>query len=172
MKATALLEQQHRKVKTLFKKLASGRSEPQPILSELANDLVAHMGIEHEIFYPAIAAIDAKLMGEAFEEHALGEIALKRLLQTDPEDERFAARVIAAKELIEHHVKEEEEELFPKVEKKLGDARLEELGKQMKARFAELRESGYEAALPKGFSRTLADSERKLVKKRTRKQAV
>lgn len=171
MKATALLEQQHRKVKSIFKKLASGRSDAAPLLEELANDLVAHMAIEHEIFYPAVFSLDEDLIAEAFEEHALGELALKRLLQTDPDDETFAARVTAAKELIEHHIEEEEEELFPRVEKKLGDERLEQLGKQMKARFTEVREAGYEAIVPRGFARTLADTEKKGALRRAKKQA-
>lgn len=171
MKATTLLEQQHKKVKAIFKKLENGRAEPGPLLTELANDLVAHMAIEHEVFYPAVEALDHDLISEAFEEHALAEIALKRLLSTDPEDDNFKARVVACKELIEHHVKEEEEELFPKVEKKLGDERLEELGKQMKARFNEAREAGYEAALPKGFGRTLADADKKLAMRRSKKRA-
>jgi hemerythrin-like domain-containing protein len=171
MKATTLLEQQHKKVRALFKKLESGRSEPGPLLTELANDLVAHMAIEHEIFYPAIESLDHELVAESFEEHALGEIALKRLLSTDPAEETFAARVTACKELIEHHVQEEEEELFPKVEKKVKGELLEELGKQMKARFNEVREAGYEASLPKGFGRTLADADKKLALKRARKRA-
>jgi hemerythrin-like domain-containing protein len=171
MKATTLLAQQHRKVRTLFKKLSSGRSEAAPLLTELANDLIAHMAIEHEIFYPAVEAIAHDLVAESFEEHALGEIALKRLLSTDPDDEMFAARVTAAKELIEHHVKEEEEELFPKVEKKLGEERLEELGKQMKARFNEVREAGFAEAVPKGFGRTLADMDKKLALRRAKKRA-
>ena len=75
MKATTLLAQQHKKVKTLFKKLESGRSDPQALLSELANDLVAHMAIEHEIFYPAVEAVDRTLITESFEEHALAELA-------------------------------------------------------------------------------------------------
>lgn len=171
MKATALLVQQHRKVRTLFKKLESGRSEPAPLLTELANDLVAHMAIEQEIFYPAIVSIAPDLVAESFEEHALAEIALKRLLQTDPEDESFSARVTTAKELVEHHVHEEEDELFPKLEKKLRDEQLEELGKQMKSRFAEVRAAGYEASLPKGFGRTLADADKKVALKRARERA-
>lgn len=172
MKATTLLEQQHRKVRALFKKLESGRSEPGPLLTELANDLAAHMAIEHELFYPAIESLDHELVAEAFEEHALGEIALKRLLSTDPQDqETFKARVTAAKELIDHHAKEEEEELFPKVEKKIKEELLEELGKQMKVRFTEVREAGFEAAVPKGFGRTLADADKKLAVKRAKKRA-
>ena len=171
MKATTLLAQQHKKVKTLFKKLESGRSDPQALLSELANDLVAHMAIEHEIFYPAVEAVDRTLITESFEEHALAELALKRLLATDAEDESFKARVVATRELIEHHVKEEEDELFPKVEKKLGDDRLNELGKRMKARFTELVANGYEEMVPRGFARTLSDIEKRRALGRTRRRA-
>jgi len=171
MKATTLLAQQHKKVRTLFKRLEKGRYEPGPLLTELASDLVAHMAIEHEIFYPAVQAVDRELVVEAFEEHALGEIALKRLLQIDPESESFKARVTAAMELIQHHVEEEEKELFPKVEKKLGDEQLEALGKQMKARFAEVRAAGFESSVPKGFARTLADADKKLALKRPKKRA-
>lgn len=166
MKATTLLETQHKKVKAMFKRLEGGRADPAPILVELANDLIAHMAIEHELFYPAVEAIDHTLITESFEEHSLAELALKRLLATDPGDVSFKARVVATRELIEHHVKEEEEELFPKVEKKLGDEKLETLGKQMKARFAEVREAGYEQTLPKGYKRTLADVEKKIALKR------
>ncbi len=171
MKATTLLEQQHKKVKALFKKLESGRSEPEPILAELANDLIAHMVIEHELFYPAVQAIDRSLIAESLEEHSLAELALKRLLATDPSDESFKARVVATKELIEHHVEEEEEELFPKVEKKLGDEELESLGKKMKARFNEAKEQGFEDVAPRGYARTLADIEKKLSLGRPKKRA-
>ena len=73
-----------------------------------------------------------------------------------PDDKTFEARVTAAKELIEHHVKEEEE-LFPEVEKALGDQKLTELGVRMKARFEEVLEQGFESSVPKGFAKTSAD---------------
>lgn len=160
MKATTLLERQHRKVEAIFKKLESGRSNPEPLLTELADDLAAHMAIEHRFFYPVARRIDESLILESFEEHALAEIALKRLLATDPQDPSFKARVTALKELIEHHVEEEEEELFPKVEKKVDEHELLALGKEMKTAFEEIVEQGYAAAIPKG-GKTTADVARK-----------
>lgn len=160
MRATDLLEKQHRKVEAIFKKLEGGRAEPGPLLEELANALAAHMTIEQEIFYPAVKTMAEDLVMEAFEEHSMAEISLKRLLATDPEDSAFKARVTTTRELIEHHVKEEEEELFPKVEKKLGEERLLELGRTMKKRFDEVVEAGFAAAVPKGFSKTSADMDR------------
>jgi hypothetical protein len=171
MKATDLLEQQHRKVKALFKKLENGRGDASALLSELADDLAAHMAIEHELFYPAVIGLDEVMVNESFEEHALGEIALKRLLSTDPEEEGFKAKVTAVRELIEHHADEEEEELFPKVDKAIDDDRLKALGKEMKARFVEAVEQGHEQIFPKGFTKTLADAaSQKLSRARARRR--
>jgi iron-sulfur cluster repair protein YtfE (RIC family) len=174
MKATDLLIQQHKKAKALFKKLEHGRGDTAALLEELANDLAAHMLIEHELFYPAVIALDEHMVEESFEEHALGEIALKRLLTTDPAEEGFRAKVTAVKELIEHHADEEEQELFPKVEKAIDADQLKQLGKEMKARFAEAQAQGWEQIYPRGLtaSKTLADaSGQKLLRARARKRA-
>lgn len=169
MKATDLLSQQHRSVKALFKKLAAGRGDAAQLLEQLADQLAAHMLIEHELFYPAVVDIDDFLVEEAFEEHALGEIAIKRLLAASPDDESFKAKVTAARELIEHHADEEEEELFPKVEKQLDADRLKALGKEMKARFDEAVALGHAQLLPRGMARTTADvAEQKLQRMRSR----
>jgi hemerythrin-like domain-containing protein len=146
MKATALLEHQHRKVEATFKRLEAGKGDAQGLVVALANDLAAHMVIEQEIFYPAVKAVDKDLVLESYEEHAIAQYALKRLLETKPTAESFHARVTALKELIEHHVEEEESDLFPKVDKKLGDE-VDLLGKKMKARFDEVVEDGYASAL-------------------------
>lgn len=164
MKATTLLEKQHRKVEAIFKKLESGKGDASPLLTELANDLVAHMAIEQTIFYPTARSVKEDLILEAYEEHAVAELALKRLLATKPEDVTFKAKVTTLKELIAHHVKEEEEELFPKVEKALGEEKLDALGKEMKAAFERALEEGYEAALPKTFAKTTADATNKPAK--------
>ena len=105
MNATALLKTQHRKVETLFKKLEGGRSDPKVVLEELANSLAAHMAIEHEFFYPAVKEVDEDIVNESYEEHSLAEVALKRLIATDVDDESFNARVSALKELILHHMR-------------------------------------------------------------------
>lgn len=157
MKATSLLEKQHRTVEAIFKKLEAGKSDPAPLLEQLSNALAAHMAIEQEIFYPAVRRVDEDLVLEAFEEHSLAEIGLKRLLATDPGHASFAARVTACRELIEHHVEEEETELFPEVEEQLGDAKLMELGKLMKARFDEVEAAGFKASVPAGYAKTSAD---------------
>lgn len=171
MKATALLESQHRKVEALFKKLEHGRSDPRTVLEDLANALAAHMAIEQEIFYPRVKELDSDVINESYEEHAVAELALKRLLMTDPEEESFMARVTTLKELIGHHVKKEEEELFPTVEKKIDETDLAQLGKVMKARFDEVVEAGFAAAVPKGMARTSSDVSKKEAARRKPKRA-
>jgi hemerythrin superfamily protein len=161
MKATSLLEKQHRKVEIIFKKLLSDKADAPTWLSPLADDLVAHMVIEQTIFYPAVRSVKEDLILEAYEEHAVAELALKRLLATDTQDVTFKAKVATLKVLIEHHVKEEEEKLFPQVEKALGEEKLVALGKEMKAVFEQAVEEGFEVALPKAFAKTSADSANK-----------
>ena len=157
MKATSLLEKQHRKTEAIFKKLESGKGDASALVHELANDLAAHMAIEQQIFYPAVRALKDDLIAESFEEHAVAELALKRLLATAPDAPAFKARVTTLKELIEHHVEEEEGELFPAVEKKMDAGQLADLAKRMTAMFEEAVERGFEALVPKSMGTTSAD---------------
>jgi iron-sulfur cluster repair protein YtfE (RIC family) len=165
MQATQLLSKQHRKVEAIFGKLEKEPPNAEELVEALANDLAGHMTIEQEIFYPAIQEVDRDLVLESYEEHALAEVALKRLMAVDPENESWKARVVALKELIEHHVKEEEDELFPQVEKALGEERSSELGRQMKKRFEEVVAAGFESAVPRGYAKTSSDVSKKSLKK-------
>jgi iron-sulfur cluster repair protein YtfE (RIC family) len=156
MKATELLKKQHREVEGIFKSIESGKGDVSQLLEQLADNLVAHMTIEQELFYPAVQKVDKDLILEAFEEHAIAEIGLKRLLQADPLSPGFKAKVTVLKELILHHVEEEEKELFPKVEKALGKE-LEKLGAEMETMFVESLEVGYEGTLTNTAPKTSVD---------------
>jgi len=170
MKATTFLEKQHRRVEAILKDLERG-NEPSALLKDLASDLAAHMAIEQNIFYPAVREVVPDLIDESFEEHALAEVALKRLLKTPPSDPQFAARVSVLKELIHHHVEEEEDRLFPKVEKALKGYELEVLGKQLEQAFAEAQAEGFEALVPGTFGRTSADEALELIASEARESA-
>ncbi len=156
MKATALLKSQHREVENIFETLEKGADDAASQVLELANNLAAHMAIEQNLFYPAVRDIDGKMVAESYEEHAIAELALKRLLSTAGDDPSFAAKVTALKELIEHHVEEEEEELFPNVEDSMDAEQLEALGDEMSTAFDEAMATGYEALIPEGLA-TSAD---------------
>ena len=170
MNATALLEDQHRVIEALIAQLESFSGHPAAILRELANNLGAHMAIEQDLFYPAIRSVDEELVNESYEEHALVELALKRLMMTDPGEPTFKARVTAFKELLAHHVMEEEEQLFPQVEEAVSEELLQSIGKTMKTRFREAYETGFEAMTPKGISKTSADVAQKALAKRSAKK--
>ncbi len=137
MKATDLLKKQHKSVKALFKKVENtedGRRRRQ-LMDQIANELKTHTKIEEEIFYPAVREIGTskaeEMVDEAYEEHHVVDLVLAELPTVDPEDERFAAKMTVLSELVEHHADEEEDEMFPTCEKKLGRERLEQLGEQM-----------------------------------------
>jgi len=167
MKATKLLKEQHEKVKTALEHLESGRGNALKTLGEVANDLAAHMAIEQQIFYPTVRAIKPELIDESYEEHSVAELALKRLLRTEAGDPAFKARVTVLKELIGHHVEEEENELFPVVERALDSAQLEALGSTMSALFTQAQAQGFAALVPEGFARTSADEFERAVSKET-----
>lgn len=140
MKATELLKRQHREVKKLFKATKDARDARtrRRGLDEIAAKLSAHMAIEESIFYPAVAELETKkledLVPEAYEEHAVAKLVLGQLPKVDPNDERFKAKVTVLSELIDHHVEEEEGEMFPSAER-LGRERLAELGLELEEAF-------------------------------------
>jgi hemerythrin HHE cation binding domain-containing protein len=148
-----LLKRQHREVRALFKQIenAKGR-QARSLLEELATNLELHMRLEEEFFYPAIQELSARgaedMAMEAFEEHGVVKLVLKQLPRVDPSDERFHAKMTVLQELVEHHVEEEEKEMF-KQAGKLGD-RLEEVGEQMQ------REVDAAGMSPKGKRRRRA----------------
>jgi len=140
MKATAMLKRQHREVKGLFEeaKKAVKPSRRRALLDEIAGKLRAHMKVEEEIFYPAVSEESERkkmreLIPEAYEEHHVVKLVLDELPEVDPADERFVAKVTVLSELVDHHVEEEENEMFPAVEKDLGAELLSELGERMQA---------------------------------------
>ena len=148
MKATDLLKKQHKSVKALFKKVENTEDarRRRQLMDEITNELKIHTKIEEEIFYPAVREIGTskaeELVDESFEEHHVVDIVLAELPKVDPEDDRFAAKMTVLSELVQHHADEEEEEMFPMCEKKLGRERLQQLGEQMQ----QMAESGQRRA--------------------------
>ena len=151
MKATDLLKAQHDEVKADFKSLerAQPRRTRDQLLAKIANKLVAHMVMEQEIFYPACAERlqDKSIVAEAFEEHGIASVQLARTLGSTGTDATFEAKTKVLKELIEHHIEEEEKVLFPKVRKLFDAEELQDLGEQMEMRFERQLEEGYKRVL-------------------------
>ena len=137
MNAIELLKQQHREVEELFSKIEKGGEGParerRALVAELTEKIKIHTNIEEKIFYPEGRQANEDLTLEAYVEHDVVSSLLRKISKTRLSDENFDARITVLKELIEHHVQEEEQEYFPQCEKKLGNELLEELGERMEA---------------------------------------
>lgn len=144
--ATQLLMNDHREVKALFneyKKLVEdeGESEERAALAEqICNMLTIHATIEEEIFYPAArdADVESDLLDEAEVEHESAKDLIAQIEAMEPDEELYDAKVKVLGEYIDHHVKEEEGEMFPKCRK--ADMDLAELATQLTERKEELME--------------------------------
>jgi hemerythrin superfamily protein len=158
--AVEMLKADHKAVKALFNKFAALKDdgdadsgdEKMAIVRQICNSLTVHTTIEEEIFYPAVreAIEDEDLMDEALVEHAGAKDLIFQLQAMDVKDDLFDAKVTVLGEQIDHHVKEEEGDMFPKAKKAKVD--LAELGAAMEARRQEVEvEVGSEnsADLPK-----------------------
>ena len=143
MNATTLLRQQHKQVRDLFKKVekTENANQRRTLLDRIAGELQVHTKIEEEIFYPAVRGLGTEkaeeMIMEALEEHHVVDLVLAELPEVDPEDERFEAKMTVLSELVDHHAKEEEQEMF-KTAQRLGRATLDDLGKRMEMRAREL----------------------------------
>lgn len=142
MNAIELLVADHQRVKAILAQLSEsterGVKKREELLSKLEMEITLHTQLEEEILYPAFKAAGSKeqdvMYYEAKEEHrTVDSLVLPDLKGTDPGTPEFSGRVKVVKELLEHHIEEEESEMFPQAEKLLGDAQLEELGTQMEA---------------------------------------
>ena len=146
MNALDLLKEQHEEVSKLFKKfekLGEGaESEKRELFIMIADRLSAHATIEEQFFYPSIKTDKSEdMVREAVEEHLAVKRIIADLLDMEPADENFDAKMKVLMENVEHHVEEEEDELFKMVRKILDDDQLLALGVQMKAEFDELMEA-------------------------------
>ena len=146
MDAIKLLEQQHREVEELFEQFEKVGDKNDELLMELAariaDNLAAHATIEEKIFYPSVyVGPTMEKLQHAVEEHLSAKRVIADILDMDPTDAQFKAKVMVLQELIEHHVKEEEKDLFPKVKKLMTKEELEVIGEQMEVMFSELIQS-------------------------------
>jgi len=149
--AIELLETQHEEVKSLFDRIEKANGEARrQLFEEIADHLAVHSAIEEKHFYPATrAARTEELLQQAVEEHLSVKRIVADLLEMDPGEAQFETKIAVLKEQVEHHVGEEEGELFPEVRKLLSEDELEDLGVVMEDLADELEEMGLpRAAVP------------------------
>jgi hemerythrin superfamily protein len=147
MDAIEMLKGQHREVESLFKKFdalgENATKSKQSLFENIADALAMHATIEEKHFYPAVKAKRTEdILLEALEEHLGIKRVIADLLKLDASKETFDAKVKVLKEQVEHHVEEEESDLFPKVRKVLDKAELTELASTMQRTFKVLTEKG------------------------------
>ena len=142
--AIALLKSDHEEVKKLFKKIVA-EEDQEATFDQIKRALEVHATIEEEIFYPAVKRARSEEVKdevrEAYEEHKQVKTLLAAVAEISPDDESYSAKIKVLKEDVEHHVKEEEGEMFPDARKYLR-GKLEDLGVQMQARKDDLETNG------------------------------
>jgi hypothetical protein len=139
MDAFELLKKDHEKVSGIFEKLDAtterGVKTREELFTQLKQELDVHTRIEEEIFYPVLkqAKETEDLTLEAYEEHNVVKQLLAELEELSKDDETWGAKLTVLKENVEHHVEEEEGELFDGAREVLSREQIEELGTQMEA---------------------------------------
>ena len=137
MMALELIKSDHDRLKDLLED-ALDADEPRErveLLHKIRNELIAHERMEEEVFYPALRSnADAKeIVLEGYEEHHVVDLILDELLDTPEESDEWKAKLKVLQENIEHHIKEEEGEMFDRARQILEPDRLEHLGAMMEA---------------------------------------
>ena len=144
MNAIELLKEDHREALELLERLENieGNLEvdeeeieiaPTALFNQLKNALTLHTQVEEQVFYPAMQEFEEtrEFIGEAIEAHQNVDQILEEMSMLSPSDGDFQTQLEELKETLEHHIDEEEDELFPKAEELCGQKRLDEMGRQM-----------------------------------------
>ena len=146
--AIEMLMADHRKVEALFKQYEkakdAGDDSRRDVAETICAELTVHATVEEEILYPWLRETledeDLEMVEEAQVEHNGAKDLISQIQGATSVDEIYDAKVKVLSEYIKHHVKEEEEEIFPEVSSE--KEALDEMGEQMEARKAELQEDG------------------------------
>jgi hemerythrin superfamily protein len=137
MDALSLLKEDHDRFKKMLtegeettERATKTRTE---LFAKLKSELLVHERIEEEVLYPALKKHPKarELALEGYEEHHVVDTILAELEQTRPSDETWAAKFKVVKEHLEHHIEEEETQMFPKARSAFSEDDLEEMGRRM-----------------------------------------
>jgi predicted DNA-binding protein len=151
MDAIKLLKADHDKVKGLLNELEStterGVKTRAELFSTIKGELTLHEIVEEEIFYPELKAHPKAedIVLEGYEEHHVVDLLMGELESLDVSDETWGAKALVMKENIEHHIEEEEGEMFSKARQVFDASELDDLGQRMEAR---KQSAGRELGIP------------------------
>ena len=136
MNALDLMKQDHDRLKQLF---ADALKDENPearasVLHRIRAELMAHEKMEEDVFYPALREGGEKakeIVLEGYQEHHIIEVILDELLEVPEEADHWQAKLKVLRENLEHHIEEEEGEMFKRAKEALGEETLERLGREM-----------------------------------------
>jgi hemerythrin-like domain-containing protein len=136
MNAIEILMQDHKEAADLMDQLETadkGDRSAKNIFLQLKEALTLHTQIEERIFYPELKNHEETrdMIPEAFEEHQEVKDMLEEMTRLNAGDDEFMDKFTELRDSVEHHVEEEESEMFPKAEQALGQSRLQEIGRQI-----------------------------------------
>ena len=144
MDAMSLLKEDHKKVKKMLAQLEStterGVKTREELFTRVKQELVVHEAIEEEIFYPALKEHPKtkEIALEGYEEHHVVDTVMAEIEGVAYDDEKWGAKFTVMKENLEHHIEEEEGEMFRQARQVFDQDELTQLGESMKARKEEL----------------------------------
>jgi hypothetical protein len=144
MDAMSLLKEDHQKVKKMLADLEStterGVKTREELFTKVKQELVVHEAIEEEIFYPALKQHPkTKVIAlEGYEEHHVVDTVMAEIEGVAHDDEKWGAKFTVMKENLEHHIEEEEGEMFKQAKQVFDEDDLAQLGESMLARKKEL----------------------------------
>ena len=144
MDAMSLLKEDHQKVKKMLAELEStterGVKTREELFTRVKQELVVHEAIEEEIFYPALKEHPKtkEIALEGYEEHHVVDTVMAEIEGVAYDDEKWGAKFSVMKENLEHHIEEEEGEMFKQARQVFDQDELTQLGESMKARKEDL----------------------------------
>jgi hemerythrin-like domain-containing protein len=144
MDAMSLLKEDHQKVKKMLADLEStterGVKTREELFTKVKQELVVHEAIEEEIFYPALKQHPKtkEIALEGYEEHHVVDTVMAEIEGVAYDDEKWGAKFTVMKENLEHHIEEEEGEMFKQAKQVFDEDDLAQLGESMLARKKEL----------------------------------
>jgi len=146
MKATDVLRTAHELFRKLFSEhRGSAPNKKREIFRTLKRELEIHAKIEEELFYPAVVRLRSSearaIVRHGLEEHQILEGLLAEIDQMDEKDQSYDDRMVALRDNLERHLRDEEDRIFVQALSHLSEARLEKIGSDMQARKEKLRAS-------------------------------
>jgi hemerythrin-like domain-containing protein len=151
MKATTLLERQHRNLQQLCEAVERGSATiRRSLLPQLAGDLVAHMAVEDQVFYPAARDVlhEEACVRWCRSRHAQVRRSLDRMLEAPVDGQDFDRAIGDLRSVVELHAEEQEELLFPRLEDALDSDAMRDLALAILSLYRARVEAGYPGAVP------------------------